>query len=469
MVLLRVVVHVVTSVRFAEISELRRALDERQVSATELAEEAVKLLEATGIPLNAVAEITRDRALLEAGRADRRIGNGDTDGLLGIPWGAKDLLDTREIATRWGAPPFGDRVPDDDAAVVKRLSGHGAVLAAKLSLIELAGAGLYRYTAASLSGACQNPWNTARWAGGSSSGSAAAVAAGLVPFSIGSETGGSLVIPAAFCGVTALRPTFGTVSRRGAMLIAWTLDKLGPMAHSAADCETVFTAICGMDAGDASTHSYHYAKSMAERFRLGVMRDESNDDSLNAAFGDALEALRSAGADVTDVTLPPIDYRELHDDLVSGETAAALGGLVDNGVVEQLIDEDQKLALRACVERPVASYTRALEARAIATRAIDETMANLDALVAPTVMTEAVPIDTDLLEYRRTRRGGNMFLGSVAGLPELTMPMGTGQTGLPVAVSLIGKRFEESTILNIAMRFQEVTSWHRAHPTAATQ
>src|SRR5205807_8323131 len=183
--------------------------------------------------------------------------------LLGIPYGAKDLLAARGAPTTWGAPPYRDQVFDEDAAVDERLRWAGAVLAAKLAMVELAGGGGYRYPSASLQGPGRNPWNTERWSGGSSSGSGAAVGAGLVPFAIGSETAGSIGTPSAYCGVTGLRPTYGLVSREGARALSCTRDKLGPMARTADDCAPVLEAIAGADAADRTPSGKRFKPLLA--------------------------------------------------------------------------------------------------------------------------------------------------------------------------------------------------------------
>ncbi|HKY51134.1 MAG TPA: amidase, partial [Candidatus Limnocylindria bacterium] len=202
----------------------------------ELAEETCERLARVGPRYNAVATVMRDRAIAEATRADAALKRRDRRPLLGIPYGAKDLLAAKGAPTTWGAPPYRDQVIDMDATAVAKLKRAGAVLAAKLAMVELAGGGGYRYPSASLQGPGRNPWNVERWSGGSSSGSGTAVAGGLVPYALGSETSGSIGTPSAYCGVTGLRPTYGLVSRAGAMALSWTLDKMGPMARSAEDC-----------------------------------------------------------------------------------------------------------------------------------------------------------------------------------------------------------------------------------------
>ena len=222
---------------FATIPELNARLKSKEISAEELARAFVERLQQFGPRYNALALLLPQEAIRKAREVDKEIKRDRFRGpLQGIPYGVKDLLSYAGQPTTWGAKPYAGQVFDYNATVIDKLDGVGAVITGKLSTVELAGGGGYRYASASLTGPGLNPWDRSRWSGGSSSGPAAAVAAGLVPFAIGSETSGSIVTPASFCGVTALRPTYGLVSRHGAMALSWTLDKLGPFARSAEDC-----------------------------------------------------------------------------------------------------------------------------------------------------------------------------------------------------------------------------------------
>ncbi len=239
---------------WSTLDEIGAALRDGRVSSRALAEASLHRLETRGVELGAVATLTRELALQQARRADRELAQGiDRGPLHGIPYGAKDLLDTRGIPTQWGSPAHRGRTPDADAVVICRLREAGAVLVAKLAMVELAGGGGYSSGAASLHGPGRNPWNAERWAGGSSSGSGAAVGGGLVPFAIGSETWGSIFCPSAFCGVSGLRPTYGRIPRSGAMALSPSMDKLGPMARSARDCRTLLRVLSGPDVNDASS------------------------------------------------------------------------------------------------------------------------------------------------------------------------------------------------------------------------
>ena len=246
---------------FATITELNARLVAKEFSTVELARAFSARLEQLGPRYNALALSFPQQARRQAIDVDKDLKIGRLRGpLQGIPYGVKDLLSVANQITTWGAKPYAGQIFDYDATVVAKLNDTGSVLTGKLSMVELAGGGGYRYASASLFGPGLNPWDRTRWSGGSSSGSAAAVAAGIVTFAIGSETSGSIVTPASFCGVTALRPTYGLVSRHGAMALSWTLDKLGPFAHSVEDCAHILQAIAGGDSKDPGSagKSFYY-------------------------------------------------------------------------------------------------------------------------------------------------------------------------------------------------------------------
>src|SRR3954463_828163 len=253
---------------FANVSELAAQIRARKLSPVELTESYLQRLETTGKRLNAVAHVMRETAMREARQAEAEIKRGRYRGPLhGIPYGVKDLCATREAPTTWGATPYKNQRFDHDATVVTRLREAGAILTAKLAMIELAGGMGYNQADASWTGACRTPWNTNFWSGGSSSGPGAATASACVAFAIGSETSGSIITPAAFCGLSGLRPTYGAVSRHGAMALSWTLDKLGPMCRSADDCGFVLAALAGKDPLDPSTSGRPFAYSAEKEGR----------------------------------------------------------------------------------------------------------------------------------------------------------------------------------------------------------
>src|SRR5664279_5616754 len=289
---------------FATIPELNARIASKEVSAEELAHAFALRLEQLGPRYNALALPLTELAVRQAKAVDKDLKRGRTLGpLQGIPYGVKDLLSFAGKPTTWGAKPYAGQVFDYSATVIEKLAGAGAVLAGKLAMVELAGGGGYRYAAASLTGPGLNPWDRTRWSGGSSSGPAAAVAAGLVAFAIGSETSGSIVTPASYCGVTALRPTYGLVSRYGAMALSWTLDKLGPFARSAEDCGLILQAIAGSDAKDPGSagKGFYYAPQYSrplKELKIGyaaVDFAERAEEPARPAFQAALAAIRETG------------------------------------------------------------------------------------------------------------------------------------------------------------------------------
>ena len=272
----------VLDLAFSSISQLGTKLRSGEVSSVELTKFFLERLEKIGGRYNCVVNLTRDLALEQAEKVDAELRLGKDRGPLhGIPYGAKDLLATAGIPTTWGCAPYKERILGFDATVIVKLREAGAVLCAKLAMVEIAGGMGYRQPNASLTGPGLNPWNLGKWSGGSSSGSGAAVAAGLVPFAIGTETWGSITTPASYCGITGLRPTYGRVSRHGAMALAWTHDKIGPMARSAHECGLILNAIAGPDSEDpsASERPYHYppAEERPQPFKIAVLKDGMNE------------------------------------------------------------------------------------------------------------------------------------------------------------------------------------------------
>src|SRR3954466_403375 len=290
---------------FATIPELSKALRQHQITSSELAKFFGKRLETVGPTLNALACSLMKRAKDDWGDVDYEFKRERFRGpLQGIPYGVKDLIAVAGYPTTWGAKPYAKQTFEKDASVVDRLDGADAILIGKLSMIELAGGGGYSSASASLQGPGLNPWNLQYWAGGSSSGSGAAVAAGLVPFALGSETSGSIMTPACFCGVTGLRPTYGLVSRHGAMALSWTLDKIGVLARSAEDCGLVLHVIAGGDDDDpgSAQKSFYYAPQYYENLselKIGYAEidfAEWPDEPLRSAFANALAVVKSIGA-----------------------------------------------------------------------------------------------------------------------------------------------------------------------------
>jgi aspartyl-tRNA(Asn)/glutamyl-tRNA(Gln) amidotransferase subunit A len=470
-------------VLFSGIREIGAHLRARRLSAVDLAEMSLRRLETIGPKLGAVVTVTRERALAQAHRANQELLAGrDRGPLHGIPYGAKDLLATKGIPTTWGAEPLRDQVFDHDATVVERLEEAGAVLVAKLAMVELAGGLGYNNPDASFTGPGRTPWNPDHWSGGSSSGSAAAVAAGLVAFAMGSETSGSILTPAAFCGVTGLRPTYGLVSRHGAMALCWTLDKLGPLARSADDCGLVLSAIAGHDPRDPTTgESFRYRETPARRgrpgrrFRVGVLRHATAGAApdVEARFREALSALRDVADLEEDVPFPDLPYREAVGTIVDAEGAAALRDLIESGKVKQLRDAADRVGGYAMMMTRAVDYLDAMRSRVAMRAELDQLLSRYDALVAPTRAGLAPPIGRDLdapvpgakpPAPDAPRPPATIPAGNLAGLPAVALPMGFGRDRLPTSLQLLGRAFSEETLLALAVAYQEMTDWHRQRP-----
>src|ERR1039457_7198122 len=367
---------------FASLSELNASLKARDFSAEDLARAVSERLQQLGPRYNALALPLHQEALRQAKDVDKELKRERYRGpLQGIPYGVKDLLAFAGQPTTWGAKPYAGQVFDYNATVVDKLDAVGAVLAAKLAMVELAGGGGYRYASASLTGPGLNPWDRTRWSGGSSSGSAAAVAAGLVAFALGSETSGSIVTPASYCGVTALRPTYGLVSRHGAMALSWTLDKLGPFAHTAEDCGNILHAIAGGDSKDPGSagKSFYYTPQYTrplKELKIGyaaVDFDARAEAPARAAFQTALEALKETGVQLVESKLPPFPYGPVLSTILAAEQASIFEPLITSGKVDELADAAQIAGLKAALEVPAKDYLKAMRLR----RAIQQEFSKL--------------------------------------------------------------------------------------------
>jgi aspartyl-tRNA(Asn)/glutamyl-tRNA(Gln) amidotransferase subunit A len=456
---------------FSSAAELGRMIRAKKVSSVEVTRLYLDALDTRGRKLNAVAELTRELALEQAAQADREIASGKVRGPLhGVPFGAKDLLATKGIPTRWGSPAHKDQVFDYDATVIERLRDAGAVLLAKLAMIELAGGGGYDNASASLHGPCRNPYDPSRWAGGSSSGSGATVGGGLVGFAIGTETWGSITVPSAFCNVSGLRPTYGRVSRHGAMALCWTLDKIGPMARSAEDCGLILGAIAGHDPHDATSAPGRFKfqpRAMAKRkFRLGLLPTDYAKNKAPEAekrFKDALEVLHKQGHTTIEMKLPEFPYDLAAGTIVDVEGAAAFENLIRSPRLELLADKAQQTGFLAALATPGVDYLRAMRIRTMAAPEAVKVFEKFDALIAPTLLQGAPGIDKSLNEGW-VGMGGNGGPGNLLGWPSISVPMGLGKDNLPLGLEIIGSPYDEATVLAVAMAFQRETIWHKQRP-----
>lgn len=451
---------------FAPTTTLVRMLGEKSVTSIQLTKLFLSRLERFGPGLNAIAEITEDVALEQATLADSLLAAGQAPSpLTGIPYGAKDLLATAGIPTRWGSPAHASQVFDEDATVISKLREAGAVLVAKLAMVEMAGGGGYDTPKASLHGPGRNPWDRKRWAGGSSSGSAAAVAAGLLPFALGSETWGSIVTPAAFCGVTGLRPTHGLVSRHGAMELSWQMDKVGPLARTARDCRLILDTISGPDPLDPTTATAGPAPRTRAIRTLGILPLAPGvDPTVAAEFAAALETLVSAGYKTIDVSFPEHSYADVASTILNGDIAAVHEDFIRSPERLKLLrDPNQRRGLREALRGNASDYASALRQREEIRRDINGLFDHVDALVSPALSIEA-PLLTGSIHKAFEGAGGYSVLGSLCSLPEIVLPIGSGPNDLPIGLSLIGPAFGDTAIARVGQAFQRHTAWHGRRP-----
>jgi aspartyl-tRNA(Asn)/glutamyl-tRNA(Gln) amidotransferase subunit A len=434
---------------FLTVPELGRLLRLRRLSCVELATACLDRLERIGPRYAAVAELLRESALAEARERDIELLRGKDRGPLhGIPYGVKRLV----------AP---------DATVVSRLRRHGAVLCATLAMADLSGT---RVGAADVP-AGRSPWDPSRWSGGSSSGSAAAVAAGLLPFTLGSETWGSIQYPAAFCGVTGLRPTFGRVSRHGARTLSRTMDKLGPLAQTAEDCGLVLAATAGADPNDPSALARRFLAPAApgiRRFRLGILRGtlERTQPEVRQNFESALAVLGDAAELVDDLVLPDFPYDAMAGAVLEAELADSRESLSRVPAASGTGEPGAAVAARARRGGLARDYFRALRLRRPAAAALDRLLAQVDAIVAPTLPTVAWPVEIPGDQAYPEYPGGTSIAGAanLCGAPALFLPNGFGEAALPTSLQLTGRARSEATLLQLGMHFQARTDFHRRRP-----
>jgi len=461
---------------FLPVRQLGQLVRDRHVSPVELAETFLDRLESLGPEYNAVVTVTRDRAMRQARNAEREILSDQYRGPLhGIPFGAKDLLATSEgIPTTWGAIPYRDQTFDYDATVLQKLEESGAVLTAKLAMVELAGGMGYRQPNASITGPGINPWNKDAWSGGSSSGSGSSVAAGLVPFAIGSETFGSILSPAGNCGVAGLRPTYGRVSRYGAMALSWTLDKLGPLCLTADDCGLVLNTIAGYDPNDPSTtkrpYQYDASDLPGQRFRLGVIKGVADgaDEEVQANFRESLRVLEQVASIDEVEMLEGFPSGEVTRTILNAEAASAFEDFLETGRASELTAPEDRYGGYARMSLLATDYIRALRLRGLMAREADRVMSRYDVLVAPSRATVASALDE---EFRSVAGGGAPdvmgAVGNGAGLPAISVPNGFGARGLPTGIQFMGRVYEENRVLAVARAYQSLTDWHQRHPPEA--
>ena len=459
---------------FLSAAELGKRIQARTVSSTDLTTAYLDRSQKLGPKLNAYARLTPEIALQQAAAADKEIQRGHYRGPLhGIPYAAKDLLAVQGLPTTWGAKPYQNQIFDYDATVIDHLRRVGAVLLGKAAMIELAGGMNYRFASASLQGAAKNPWNTNCWTCGSSSGSGAIVAAGLAAFAIGTETWGSIVCPSAYCGISGLRPTFGRVSRYGAMALSYSMDKIGPMARSAEDCAHIFAAIAGHDIKDRSTlpvdkAAFTYSPSLeltARPLRLAWLTNAwpKLDPRVEKPLQAAERSVRKIFPGVKPAALPEGPWEDAGGVVISVEGAAAFRDLIRSGKVAQLTDPLGHINGYLSEQIAGADYLRALQVRGILQEKMAELFDSFDVLVAASQPVAATTLETNL-------ETGVVFpdplggIGNLCGLPALSVPCGFTDQGLPIGLQFVARAGNDAAAIRAARTFQQRTDWHRKHP-----
>jgi Asp-tRNA(Asn)/Glu-tRNA(Gln) amidotransferase A subunit family amidase len=437
----------VDDIAFWPVTQLAALLRAKQISSVELTRLYLDRLQRYDPILQCVITLTDDLALKQARRADREIARGEYRGLLhGIPYGAKDLLATRGIRTTWGAEPYRDQVPSVNAAVIDRLAEAGAVLLAKLSVGALAWGDVW------LDGVMtKNPWNPEEGSSGSSAGSAAATAAGLVGFSIGTETLGSIVSPSNRCRVTGLRPTFGRVSRYGAMALSWSMDKIGPICRSVEDCAIVFDAIRGLDGRDLTVTSYPFnydANLDITPLCVGYVKSAFASERDNRSNDDeTLRVLKSLGIKLIPIEPPDFPYEALTI-ILSAEAAAAFDELTRSNrddLLARQVKDAWPNAFRRARLIPAVEYIQANRIRALAMQAMQAAMQRIDVYVAPS-------FDDDLTRTNLT------------GHPAVVVPNGVTAEGKSSSITFTGQLYGEAKTLAVAKVYQDATDFHQRHP-----
>jgi Asp-tRNA(Asn)/Glu-tRNA(Gln) amidotransferase A subunit family amidase len=441
-------------VAFWPVTELAPLIHSRSVSSMDLTRMYLARLKKYGPKLLCVVTLTEDLALEQAAAADKEIRAGRHRGPLhGIPYGVKDLFDTKGIPTTWGAEPFQNRVPTTDATAVERLNKAGGVMLAKLSMGALAQGDLW------FQGRTKNPWNPEQGSSGSSAGSASATSAGLVGFALGTETLGSIVSPSTQCGTVGLRPTYGRISRHGAMALSWTMDKIGPICRGVEDCALVLNALYGPDGQDRTVGAdpFHWEPHRPlHSMKIGVLQSAFDrfQGPNKDLYDQALKDLKGAG-----VTMVPVDFQEdltLIRFLLEAEAGAAFDDITRDGQVRTLkgqTPQDWPNSFRGARLIPAVEYIRAQRARSILVEKFEAFMKDWDAVVIPS---QALLTTTNLT--------GNPQVVVKCGFTDATLQDGS-KTPVPRTIGFLGRIYDEGSPLRVALAYEQATEWHKKHPT----
>jgi Asp-tRNA(Asn)/Glu-tRNA(Gln) amidotransferase A subunit family amidase len=432
---------------YYSIGQLAHLIKTKQISSVELTKLYLERLKKYSPKLESVITLTEELAFQQAKRADDELAKGKYRGMLhGIPYGVKDLLATKNYPTTWGAAPYKDQVIDEDATVVKKLEEAGAVLVAKFTMGELAWGDIW------FGGKTRNPWNYEEGSSGSSAGSASSVSAGLVPFAIGTETWGSIVSPSTVCGVTGLRPSYGRVSRSGAMALSWSMDKIGTICRNAEDLAIVFDVIRGLDPNDLTLYDYPFNydhKIDFKKLKIGYLKEDfdknypfHSNDSL------VLTQLKKLGAELIPISLPKINVNSLSF-ILSAESAAAFDELTRSNKDEELVRQIKNAwpnLFRANRFIPAVEYINANRIRTVLINEMNQIMNKIDFYLAP------------------SWEGDNLLLTNLTGHPSVVVSTGKAPDGTNSSITFIGRLFEEGNIIAAAKAFQDATEYHLKRP-----
>jgi len=432
---------------YYSVGQLSELIRTRKVTSEQLTTMYLDRLKKYSPKLECVITLTEELAMKQAKRADREIAKGKYHGPLhGIPYGAKDLLSVKGYKTTWGSVPYKEQVIEEDATVIRRLEDAGAVLVAKFTMGELAMGDVW------FGGRTRNPWNTKQGSSGSSAGSASATAAGLVGFAIGTETLGSIVSPSTRCGTTGLRPTYGRVSRTGAMALSWSMDKIGPICRAVEDCAVVFNAIYGPDEKDQTLYDvpFNYdPKINWKKLRIGYLKMEFDSVRSNKAISDlVLTVLTRLGATLIPIELPKLPMEPLRI-ILNAEAAAAFDDLTRNGKDDSMVRQGKGAwpnSFRSSRFIPAVEYIEANRVRYVVIQEMQKLMKDIDVYVAPSF------------------GGSNLLLTNLTGHPCLVLPDGFTKEGSLTSISFIGQLFGEAKLLAVAKAYQDATDFHLKHP-----
>jgi Asp-tRNA(Asn)/Glu-tRNA(Gln) amidotransferase A subunit family amidase len=434
---------------FYTIGELAELIRTKQITSTVLTKFFLERLKKYDPTLHCVITLTEERALKQAKLMDEEIVAGKYRGMLhGIPFGVKDLLATKDYKTTWGAMPFKDQMIDEDATVIKKLEEAGAVLCAKLTMGALAWGDVW------FGGMTRNPWDTTNGSSGSSAGSASSVSAGLLPFAIGTETWGSIVSPSTVCGTTGLRPTYGRVSRTGAMALSWSMDKIGPICRSAEDLVIVFDAIKGTDGIDQTLYDipFNYQPQIDfGKMKIGYLKSDFDKRyDFHSQDSVALVKLKELGTELIPIELPELPVNDLAI-ILSAEAGAAFDELTrsnkDDLLVRQIKDSWPNV-FRASRFIPAVEYINANRIRFIIIQQMEKIMSQIDLFVAP------------------SWEGNSSLLTNLTGHPCVVLPNGFSKDGTPTSITFIGRLFDEGRLIAFAKRYQDAKDFHKKHPYA---